>query len=647
MPSTYTQHAVGKSADPRGAENPLDTVARSLAHTVLVRLKCLKSLDNSPNTGYRFLIVNVGSHIGQYRILRKIGAGGMGTVYLGEHILLGRKAAIKTLLPSLSVHQEIVERFFTEARATSAITDHGVVQIFDFGYHVDGTAYIVMELLEGESLQQRIDRLGKLAPSEALRIARQVSGSLAAAHACEIIHRDLKPENIYLIADGEAQGGERTKILDFGICKLGTDNGDASLTQSGTTMGTPVYMSPEQCRGAGKVDCRSDIYALGCVLFHMVAGRPPFECEGAGEFIVAHLQEDPPSPSVFVDDLPELVDGLILRCLEKSADDRFQTMTELQHALEYVLARISATNIAIPVVPPVMPIAAGYRSSYDLNIGTAMPPRAYASPGGEPHMRGTETSKQPKRRKASSSKLRAKDATPPPRSARGSQPQAVQTSAGTPKSVRAASAGGGKPPSRPGTEAIQSGGEWFVDSNPRLSTPNIAIDDDLDNPHVTRLRPRKKTAVAIVLFGLATALIATWVMTRGDDAVASSEPIETAPIGAPITAPVVAEPGPAKTVADERVAAAPIAVEPVAAIEPLAADPVAVAPATPTLDHKDAAAASKAAAKTAANAATPTKNVRAKAKPQKRPASRPSITTSKPKATDAATVPAEDLYDTR
>jgi serine/threonine protein kinase len=260
--------------------------------------------------------VNVGSHIGQYRILRKIGVGGMGTVYLGEHILLGRRAAIKTLLPALSMQTEIVERFFTEARATSAITDHGVVQIFDFGYHVDGTAYIVMELLEGESLQTRIDRLGQISPCVALRIARQVAASLAAAHDKDIVHRDLKPENIYLIADAEAASGERTKILDFGICKLGVAGAEPALTQTGTTMGTPVYMSPEQCRGAGKVDHRSDIYALGCVLFHMVAGRPPFECEGAGEFIVAHLQEDPPTPSSFIPALPELVDGLIIRCLE-------------------------------------------------------------------------------------------------------------------------------------------------------------------------------------------------------------------------------------------------------------------------------------------------------------------------------------------
>src|SRR3954451_4457334 len=130
------------------------------------------------------------SLIGQYRIVRRIGAGGMGLVYLGEDTLLRRRAAVKTLLPTVAANKEIVERFFNEARATSAISDPGVIQIFDFGYHVDGTAYIVMELLEGEALSARIDRLGKLAPCAALRIARQIAGSLAAAHACDIVHRD-------------------------------------------------------------------------------------------------------------------------------------------------------------------------------------------------------------------------------------------------------------------------------------------------------------------------------------------------------------------------------------------------------------------------------------------------------------------------
>ena len=557
-------------------------------------------------------VVNVGSHIGQYRILRKIGVGGMGTVYLGEHILLGRRAAIKTLLPALSVQSEIVERFFTEARATSAITDHGVVQIFDFGYHVDGTAYIVMELLEGESLQTRIDRLGHIAPSDALRIGRQVAGSLAAAHACDIVHRDLKPDNIYLIADGEAQSGERTKILDFGICKLGVAGAEVGLTQSGTTMGTPVYMSPEQCRGAGTVDHRSDIYALGCVLFHMVAGRPPFEKEGAGEFIVAHLQETPPAPSTFVDGLPDLVDGVIMRCLEKSADDRFQSMTELQHALEYVIARISATNILVPPLAPEMPISPGYRSSYDLNIG---PPPATESRG-EPSVLVTADAlpqaAKARRRKSNSSKSSAakSDSTPP--RARGSQPQ--------------------------------SAGEWFVDSNPRVSTPALAIDDE--DPRVTHLRPRSRAAVGIVLFGLVATLIAVLVMTNREDAVADAAP--TTEIA---ETDIVAPPAPRVVAPAEPVATNVPAIAPDVSGPPDAATQAATAAAASHAVDRSTERTVKEPIQPTAKATRP-KLTRPKAKPpQRRPASRSSITepstTTPPPSAKPESAPTEDLYDTR
>jgi serine/threonine-protein kinase len=297
----------------------------------------------------------------------------MGTVYLGEHILLGRLAAIKTLLPALSVQHEIVERFFKEARATSAISDPGVVQVFDFGYHVDGTAYIVMELLEGEALSARIQRLGRLSTDEALRIARQVAGALAAAHERGVVHRDLKPENVFLVRDPEAQGGERAKILDFGVCKVGVD--DVSLTLSGTTLGTPVYMSPEQCRGAGRVDHRSDIYALGCVLFHMLVGHPPFQAEGAGELIVAHLQQEPTLPSSFVPALSAPLDALVVRCLQKDAGDRFQSMAQFQDAIERVVAASSAP--ALEVIELVAPRAAvlgpGFESVFNAGLGTSRP----------------------------------------------------------------------------------------------------------------------------------------------------------------------------------------------------------------------------------------------------------------------------------
>jgi serine/threonine-protein kinase len=307
--------------------------------------------------------VTIGDHIGQYRIVEQIGVGGMGSVYLGEHMLLRRRAAIKTLLPKHMAHPELVERFFNEARAASAISDPGVVQIFDFGYHVDGSAYIVMELLEGETLSERIDRLGKLSVGDTLRIARQAAGSLFAAHTHAIIHRDLKPENIYLVPDSEAQGGERTKILDFGICKVRNDT-DPSLTDAGTTIGTPAYMSPEQCRGLDDVDHRADIYAFGCLMFHMLTGHTPFEACAPGDFLIAHIRDVPPPPSALADVPPE-VDALVLRCLAKSPDARFATMAELQTAIGEVAARLGMSASGTPpstralaqaaITPPITP----------------------------------------------------------------------------------------------------------------------------------------------------------------------------------------------------------------------------------------------------------------------------------------------------
>ncbi|KAB2895619.1 MAG: serine/threonine protein kinase, partial [Kofleriaceae bacterium] len=292
-----------------------------------------------------------GSVIGQYRVTKKLGEGGMGAVYAGEHSLLGRKAAIKMLLPTLSQNQEIVQRFFNEARAATAIQDPGIVQIFDFGYHaVDGSAYIVMEYLEGEPLDSRLKRLGRLNPFDALRIMRQASSSLAAAHARGIIHRDLKPENIFLVADREVAGGERPKLLDFGIAKLTNDSESKVKTHTAAIMGTPMYMSPEQCRGAGAVDARSDVYALGCVLFHLVCGRTPFDGEGVGEIIASHLREPPPVPSHIVPGLPPELDALILRCLAKQPEQRFQSANELADHIGWLLGAGGQPSAA-PAMP--------------------------------------------------------------------------------------------------------------------------------------------------------------------------------------------------------------------------------------------------------------------------------------------------------
>jgi len=300
-----------------------------------------------------------GTTIGAYQIVRKIGEGGMGAVYLAEHTLLGRPAAIKLLLPALSSQREVVDRFFNEARATTSVNDPGIVQVFDFGVHTDGSAYIVMELLEGESLDARIHR-GAIAVVDALRITRQVAASLAAAHARGIVHRDLKPDNLFMVRDAEAQGGERPKILDFGIAKLTSDGPDRSRTRTGTILGTPIYMSPEQCRGSGVVDHRADVYSLGCVLYHLLTGKPPFDLEGMGEIISAHLREAPRPPSALAAGIAPGVDELVLRCLAKAPDERFSSMVELQAACEAQLARLSGAGAQTFALPGGM--AAGYLS---------------------------------------------------------------------------------------------------------------------------------------------------------------------------------------------------------------------------------------------------------------------------------------------
>jgi serine/threonine-protein kinase len=271
--------------------------------------------------------------IGTYRIVRQIGEGGMGAVYLAEHQLLGRKAAIKILLPELSSDDKIVRRFFNEARAATEIADPGIVQVFDFGFHTSGSAYIVMELLDGEPLDQRLKRIGHLTLLDGLRIARQMASSLAAAHAKGIVHRDLKPENIFLIPDQAVIGNERAKVLDFGIAKLLRDDASAHRTRTGTLVGTPTYMSPEQCRGSGDVDHRADIYALGALMMTILTGRPPFEGDWAGDLIAAHLREPPPRASSRIADLPPAVDDIIERCLQKAADARYASMGELGDAL--------------------------------------------------------------------------------------------------------------------------------------------------------------------------------------------------------------------------------------------------------------------------------------------------------------------------
>ncbi len=276
----------------------------------------------------------IGRTLGSYKIVSQLGAGGMGVVYVAEHPLIGRKAAVKLLLPEYSNNKNLVERFFNEARAATVVKHRGIVDIFDFGYTEDNRAFIVMEFLEGESLADRIKR-GRLAIDEATRIARQVASALSAAHEAGIIHRDLKPDNVFLIHDSEVAGGERIKVLDFGIAKLSKhrDPG-ASKTQTGQLMGSPLYMAPEQCKGAASVDARADVYSLGCVMYEMISARPIFDGNAAGEIIAKQIYESPDPPSAFVSGIPSAIEAVIMRCLEKEPATRFASMREVIDALD-------------------------------------------------------------------------------------------------------------------------------------------------------------------------------------------------------------------------------------------------------------------------------------------------------------------------
>jgi serine/threonine-protein kinase len=320
----------------------------------------------------------LGTRLGNYTVTAKIGEGGMGTVYLAEHAMLGRRAAIKVLLPQLSNHRDTVARFFNEARAATAIRHPSIVEIFDFGYLPAGSAYLAMEFLDGESLAARRGRLGRFEPARAMALVRQIAGALAAAHERGIIHRDLKPDNVFVVADPEVPGGERIKILDFGIAKLASGPADSSRTQTGTVLGTPTYIAPEQCRGAGEVDARADLYALGCVFYELVCGRPPFVIDGSGEMIAHHLYFEPEPPRGHEPSIPEGIERLILWLLRKQPDARPQSARELIEAIDRLGSVPDA--VARASQPPQPPIAAAWFASVPAQPTTLSAATGVAAP---------------------------------------------------------------------------------------------------------------------------------------------------------------------------------------------------------------------------------------------------------------------------
>jgi putative nucleotidyltransferase with HDIG domain len=273
-----------------------------------------------------------GRTLGAYRVVTELGEGGMGTVWFGEHQRIGRRVAIKVLHPHLSSQPEPVARFVREARAVNEIRHPNIVEVTDFG-EKDGLIYLVMELLEGETLGARLERQGRLSLATALHVARQIALALSAAHERGVVHRDLKPENVFLCAHDDYP--DHVKVLDFGIAKLAAGAspglGD-ERTRPGLILGTPTYMSPEQCAGDRDVDHRSDQYSLALVLYEMLTGAPPFT-GSVGEVLASHAREIPVPARERDAAIPEGVSRALARALAKAPDRRFSTVKELVAAL--------------------------------------------------------------------------------------------------------------------------------------------------------------------------------------------------------------------------------------------------------------------------------------------------------------------------
>jgi hypothetical protein len=293
----------------------------------------------------------IGEVLGSYSLECKLGEGGMGEVYLATHRRIARRAAVKVLLPEFSREPEILNRFFNEARTTSLIDHPNIVEVLDCDVHPGGRAFIVMEYLHGESLAAVVRRVGNLGDDVGALcgLMAQIAGAVGAAHAKGIIHRDLKPDNIFLL---DAAPVPLVKILDFGIAKLAAGGGLGTKTRTGSLLGTPLYMSPEQCRGSQVIDRRTDIYSLGCVLYELLTGRAPFVREGAGDLIVAHVTEPPVPPSQLNPSTPRALEELTLGMLAKAAEQRPASMDEVAARIAAIAAAAGHPPARLRVVEP-------------------------------------------------------------------------------------------------------------------------------------------------------------------------------------------------------------------------------------------------------------------------------------------------------
>ncbi len=269
--------------------------------------------------------------LGQYRLMAPLGAGGMGEVYLAEHRMLKRPCAIKLIHPQQAGDPRVLARFEREVRMTAQLSHWNTVEIFDYGRTEDGTFFYVMEYLPGLSLEDLLQRHGPLPAERVVHLLRQTCHGLREAHAIGLIHRDIKPGNIFAAQRGGVY--DVAKLLDFGLVKPVAETPSDRLTLEGSISGTPRFMSPEQARGLDDLDARSDIYSLGAVAYALLSGRPPFERASPQEVMIAHARDEVVPPSKLQADVPADLERVILRCLAKSPEGRFQDIDGLEQAL--------------------------------------------------------------------------------------------------------------------------------------------------------------------------------------------------------------------------------------------------------------------------------------------------------------------------
>ncbi|MBJ72966.1 MAG: serine/threonine protein kinase [Sandaracinus sp.] len=333
---------------------------------------------------------------GRYLVEKVLGEGGMGLVYKAKHVVLQKPLALKVLRPDVSKDEEIITRFRQEAQSASAIGNQHIIDISDFGTLGDGSTYFVMEFLEGVDLPGAIEAGPFIQPARAVYIVKQLCQALGAAHDAGIVHRDLKPDNIYLIRRG---GDENfVKVLDFGIAKVGGSS--SKLTRAGQVFGTPHYMSPEQCAGSG-VDHRTDVYALGIILYEMCTGVVPFDADNLMGILTKHLYEEPIPPRQRNPKLPEELELVILKAITKQADQRYQSMQEFFEDLERLEAGVGTvareTTRSVLLEPEEEPASTGggkgplVAIAVVLLLGLAGGGAWFAMQGGEPEVEAQPT----------------------------------------------------------------------------------------------------------------------------------------------------------------------------------------------------------------------------------------------------------------